>query len=115
MITRLHLQASAPGLFQGQNQQFNGAGYFEQHFLARALTPAGFEAWVRHARARGIALSPTAYRLIEQRTTLMDTRKALGVGPGVRGAVYFSAVPRGLFARIVRSFHTNSMANPAAP
>ena len=115
MITRLHLQASAPGLFQGQNQQFNGDGYFEQHFLARALTPAGFEAWVRRARARGMALSPSAYRLIAQRTTLMDTRKALGAPQGTRGAVYFSSVPRGLFARIVRSFHTNSPANPAAP
>jgi cytochrome o ubiquinol oxidase subunit 2 len=113
-ITRLHLEASRPGLFQGQNNQFNGDGYFEQHFLARALTPAGFEAWVAQVRTQGIPLSGAAYRAIAQRTTLADTRSALGVAHGARGAVYFSAVPRGLFRRIVRSFHTDSPGNPAA-
>lgn len=113
-VTRLHLQASAPGLFAGENQQFDGDGYYQQHFLARALTPAGFEAWVARARSQGIPLSASAYRVIEQRTTLVNARKALGLPHGTRGAVYFSAVPHGLFARIVRSFHTDSAANPAA-
>jgi len=113
-VTRLHLEANAPGLFQGQNQQFNGDGYFEQHFLARALTPAGFQAWGAHVRSHGIPLSAAAYRQIEHRTTLVDTRKALHFPAGTRGAVYFKTVPPGLFGRIVRSFHTNSTANPAA-
>jgi len=113
-ITRLHLEAYGPGLFQGQNQQFNGDGYYQQHFLARALTPAGFDAWIAHARSKGMPLSAAAYRAIEQRTTLVDARKALGLPRGIRGAVYFSAVPSGLFARIVRSFHDDSTDNPAA-
>jgi cytochrome o ubiquinol oxidase subunit 2 len=114
-VTRLHLEAAAPGLFQGQNQQFDGSGYFEEHFLARGLTPAAFAAWVKRVRSSGIGLSPAAYRVIEQRTTLADTRKALHVARGTRGAVYFSAVPPHLFRRIVRSFHTDSTANPASP
>jgi cytochrome o ubiquinol oxidase subunit II len=113
-VTRLHLEADRPGLFQGQNQQFNGDGYFEQHFLARALTPTGFQAWVARVRARGIPLSAGTYRVIARRTTLADTRKALGAAAGTRGAVYFRAVPRGLFGHIVRSFHTDSPAYPAA-
>lgn len=112
-VTRLHLEANKPGLFQGQNQQFNGDGYFEQHFLARALSPAAFEAWVKHVRSTGIALTPSAYRTIAERLTLVDTRKALHVAHGKRGAVYFSTVPAGLFGRIVRSFHDDSTANPA--
>lgn len=114
-VTHLHLEANGPGLFQGENQQFNGDGYFEQHFLARALTASDFEAWVAQVRSKGIPLSPSAYQAIAQRTTLVDTRKALKLAHGTRGAVYFSAVPRGLFARIVRSFHTDSTANPARP
>ena len=114
-ITRLHLEASKPGFFQGQNQQFNGDGYFEQHFLARALTPAAFKEWVGRVRSKGSPLSASAYRTIAQRTTLVVTRKALHVAHGTRGAVYFSTVPGGLFDRIVRSFHTDSTANPAAP
>jgi cytochrome o ubiquinol oxidase subunit 2 len=114
MVTRLHLEASRPGVFQGQNNQFNGAGYFEQHFLAQALTPAQFAAWVRRVRSRGVPLSAAAYRVIARRTTLVDTRKALGVAHGLLGAVYFRSVPAGLFDRIVRSFHTDSTRNPAA-
>lgn len=114
-VTRLHLEANRPGLFNGENAQFNGDGFFQQHFLARALTPAGFDAWVKLVRSRGIALSAAAYRTIEQRTTLIDTRRALGVSRSAAGAVYFSAVPPGLFGRIVQSFHTDSTADPAVP
>lgn len=111
-VTRLHLEASGPGRFQGENAHFNGDGYFEQHFLARALTPPAFNAWVAHARSGGIPLSASAYEAIEQRTTLVDTRKSLGAGGGTSGPVYFKAVPRGLFDRIVQSFRTDSTANP---
>jgi cytochrome o ubiquinol oxidase subunit 2 len=113
-VTRLHLQANGPGLFNGENAQFNGDGFSQQHFLARALTPAGFDAWVRLVRSKGIPLSASAYRTLERRTTLIDTRRALGVPHGARGAVYFDRIPRGLFQRIVRSFHTDSTVNPAA-
>jgi cytochrome o ubiquinol oxidase subunit II len=114
MVTQLHLEANRPGLFNGENAQFDGDGFFQQHFLARALTPAAFTAWVEHARASGIPLSAAAYATVARRTTLVDTRTALGIPHGVRGAVYFKAVPRDLFDRLVRSFHTDSTANPAA-
>lgn len=113
-VTRLHLEANRPGQFQGENLQFNGDGYFEQHFLARALTPAAFDAWVERVRATGIPLSAAAYRTVARRTTLTDTRQALHVAHGELGAVYFDAVPRSLFDSIVRSFHTDSPAYPTA-
>ncbi|HEX8757124.1 MAG TPA: hypothetical protein VF745_12365 [Steroidobacteraceae bacterium] len=105
-VTRLHLEASRPGRFQGENAQFNGAGYFQQHFLAQALEPAAFAAWVSRVRAHGIPLSGSAYKIIARRTTLVDARKALGVAGAGNGAVYFTNVPSGLFERIVQSFHT---------
>jgi len=113
-ITRLHLEASGPGRFQGENAHFNGDGYFQQHFLARALTPAGFDAWVKLVRSKGVPLSARAYEAIAMRTTLADTRKALGVASGSDGAVYFKSIPRTLFGRIVASFHANTPGNPAA-
>jgi cytochrome o ubiquinol oxidase subunit II len=112
-ITHLHLEASGPGRFQGENAHFNGDGYYQQHFLARALTPAGFDAWAKRVRSKGIPLSARAYEAIAGRTTLVDTRKALGVAAGASGAVYFKSIPQGLFDRIVASFRTNTPGNPA--
>ena len=106
-VTRLHLEASRPGRFHGENAQFNGDGYFQQHFLGRALTPAAFTAWVQRVRSRGIPLSGSTYKVIAQRTTLADTRKALGVTTTGDGALYFTAVPSGLFNHLVQSFHTD--------
>lgn len=113
-ITRLQLEATRPGLFQGENLHFNGDGYFEQHFLAQALTPAAFKAWVEQARSRGMPFSASTYQIIAKRLTLVDTRKELGAAGGSRGAVYFRDVPPSLFDRIVRSFRTDSSDNPAA-
>jgi len=105
-VTRLQLEASRPGRFQGENAQFNGDGYFQQHFLARALTPTAFDAWVQSVRSRGILLSGSASKIIARRTTLADTRKALGVTAAGDGAVYFTGVPSGFFDHLVQSFHT---------
>lgn len=113
-ITRLQLEATRPGLFHGENVHFNGDGYFEQHFRARALTRGDFKAWVERARSKGIPLSASAYQVIAKRLTLVDTRRALGGASGTDGALYFKDVPNGLFDRIVRSFRDSSSGNPAA-
>ncbi len=105
MVTQLHLKAYAPGSFAGQNVQFNGDQFYRQKFTADAMTPADFEAWTDRVRAEGVPLSPEAYAAVQQRSTVEQTRKALGAVERPLGAIYFSGVSPGLFDNIVQSFH----------
>jgi cytochrome o ubiquinol oxidase subunit II len=108
MVTRLHLQADNAGSFRGENTQYNGDGFYEQKFTATAMTPSDFQTWLNRVDANGIVLSTTAYAAIAQRSTLADVGKALGANQTQRAAIYFTAVPPGLFQKIVQSFHGSS-------
>lgn len=104
MVTKLHLIADGPGSFRGENTQFNGEGFYEQNFTAEAMTSANFTAWVNRVQTKGVLLSDEVYGAIRQRSTLADTRKALGAGQGQNGVLYFTAVSPNLFERVVDSF-----------
>jgi cytochrome o ubiquinol oxidase subunit 2 len=91
MQTRLHLLASQEGVYDGQNQQFSGAGYSDMQFKAIATTRQKFEDWIRKARLSHDTLNRTRYRQLET--------------PSIRDSVsFFSAVEPGLFDSIIRTF-----------
>lgn len=50
MATRLNLQADKAGLFRGQSSQFNGDGFADMNFNARAVSHEDFSVWVRSAQ-----------------------------------------------------------------
>ena len=50
MQTRLHLLASEPGIYAGQNQQYSGSGYSHMRFQAIATSREEIEAWGRRAQ-----------------------------------------------------------------
>lgn len=104
MVTQLHLLADAPGDFRGLNTQFNGDGFYQQKFTAKAMTADGFKDWVKQVQATGIPLSEKAYRVIEQRNTLIQMRAALGAGQAENGALFFTNVSPNLFGAVVQSF-----------
>ena len=104
MITRLHLLANHPGSARGLNTQFNGSGFYQQKFNATAMTPDDFKAWVNHAQVAGIPLSDKAYAAIEERSTLHQTREALGVQQAENEPLLFTDVPPNLFHSVVQSF-----------
>ncbi len=105
MVTRLHLQASSPGAFRGENTQYNGDGFYQQKFTAEATTPIAFNAWTDMVKAKGIPMTSTAYGIIRQRSTLNAMRHALSADQMPAGVLYFKDVPRDFFHNIVRSFH----------
>lgn len=91
MVTELNLLASQPGEFRGENTQYNGFGFAEQKFLARAVSQADFDNWAANVR--------------QSRPPLNDAAWALLAKPSVLSAPqFFSSVPDGFFARIVGSF-----------
>ena len=105
MVTQLHLQAYVPGSFRGENTQYNGDGFYQQKFTARAMTPADFKAWIDVVKAKGIPMTSATYGVIRQRSTVNETRRALSANQMPTGVLYFSAVPPDLFHDVVRSFH----------
>lgn len=105
MTTRLHLKADTTGQFLGENTQYNGEGFQNQKFEARAATPEGFRKWVAEARAKGIALTPKVYDAIRARSGRDEVRKAVDARGMPPGTLFFSGVPADLFHNVVRSFH----------
>ena len=61
MTTQLNLAASRPGVYRGENTQFNGAGFQNEKFNAVALPPADYDRWVAQAQASGHPLDAAAY------------------------------------------------------
>ena len=114
MITHLHLEADSPGQFLGENTQFNGLGFEQQKFTARALTPADYSAWLKRVSAVGIRFTPVVYDLIRQRATKSQARAALHAGRSMPyGDLYFTGISPQLFDNIVRSFHGGSSTSAA--
>lgn len=105
MTTHLHLQASSPGSFKGENTQYNGDGFSQQQFVARAMAPGDFAAWTDLVRRKGIPLSATTYTTISRRSTVAQTRKSLNAGDLPNGVLYFTGISLRLFHNVVQSFH----------
>jgi cytochrome o ubiquinol oxidase subunit 2 len=60
MTTQLNLAASKPGLYRGENTQFNGAGFQNETFNVSARMPSDFERWVADVRGSAPALDTAA-------------------------------------------------------
>jgi cytochrome o ubiquinol oxidase subunit 2 len=91
MTTQLNLMADSPGQFIGENTQFNGMGFQNEKFVARALAPDDFTQWVARARASNTPLDADEYARIAEKSS-------------VKHPVYFSAVQDGLFTQIIHHY-----------
>jgi cytochrome o ubiquinol oxidase subunit 2 len=103
MVTQLHLQASRPGRFLGENTMYNGNGFHQQKFTAVAMTPDGFQDWVGRVRATGVALDARVLEAIARRGTRAQLIDDLPHGASHDGSVYLSGVTPGLFSTVVRA------------
>ncbi len=103
MVTQLHLQATKPGRFMGENTMFSGRGFHQQQFTAVAMTPDGFEAWVRKVRVNGIRMNEQTLRAISQRSTRAELIAALAHRKSQDGNVYLTGVTAGLFPAVIKA------------
>lgn len=88
MTTQLNLAASRPGVYRGENTQFNGTGFQNEKFNVIALSPSDYDRWVEHARASAHPLDAAAYAEL--------FRKSSPPQP-----IVFSSVPQRLFQNIL--------------
>jgi cytochrome o ubiquinol oxidase subunit 2 len=61
MTTHLNLLADKPGEFPGFSAMFSGDGFSDMRFVAKAVPPGDFNAWVAQVRGAGSALDDAAY------------------------------------------------------
>lgn len=88
MTTQLNLAAARPGVYLGENTQFNGSGFQNEKFDVVALPPADYDRWVERVRASGHPLDATAYAQLFKQSSPPQP-------------ILFSSVPRDLFQRIL--------------
>ncbi|HTS90919.1 MAG TPA: ubiquinol oxidase subunit II [Stellaceae bacterium] len=61
MTTQLNLLSDQPGDYAGFSANFSGDGFSDMRFVARAVPPGDFDAWVARARGTGPALDDASY------------------------------------------------------
>lgn len=88
MTTQLNLAASRPGVFRGENTQYNGRGFQDQKFDVIAADAAAYERWLARARINGRPLDGAALARI--------TARSVQPAPQV-----FTRVPPGLFRSMI--------------
>ncbi|MGI4856054.1 MAG: ubiquinol oxidase subunit II [Janthinobacterium lividum] len=113
MVSRLHLQADAPGRFMGENTMYNGDGFHQEKFTAVAMTPQAFDEWVQHAQSGGIPLDAQALGLISRRTTFMQLETALNQNTSSEGSLSFKNASPDVFSKVVMATMSGAASKPA--
>ncbi len=105
MVTKLNLEASKSGRSLGENTMYSGNGFHKQKFIAQAMPPAQFGAWVNKVRSTGIALDPPTLQILSRRADRSDLIAALPRDRirSMDGNVYFNRVGKGIFSAVVRA------------
>lgn len=100
MVTKLHLMADEPGVFQGSSANLSGEGFSKMRFVTAAVSRGEFDDWVGSVRSGGQRLDKTVY----------DKLAAPGEDSVV--ASYASVQPR-LFQGVVDSYGGHGADKPA--
>lgn len=106
METQLHLKADQPGVFEGENTQFNGTGFSEQKFNAVGMSAADFDHWVATVRSEGVVLNDAVYDFLGNRSTPQEVYAALGTEAMPQSIVYFKNVSPDLYNGVIGRYHS---------
>ena len=104
MRTKLHLSADAPGVFEGENMQFSGAGFHTQKFRAHAMSNGDLAAWLDAARQVAVPLDAAAYTTLAERSTKDQVRAAFPRAMMPDGTVVFNIPDKRLFDKILAQY-----------
>ncbi|WP_267383064.1 MULTISPECIES: cytochrome ubiquinol oxidase subunit II [unclassified Sphingomonas] len=88
MRTELNFAVTTPGLYAGENTQFNGTGFQDQKFTVVALGAADYRRWLARVRAAARPLDAAALNALFARST-------------PRAPIFYSAASPATFARVM--------------
>ncbi len=103
MVTRLHLEASRPGRYLGENTMYSGNGFHAQKFVAVGMQPSQFKAWVRRVKFNGVPIDERIFKAIGKRTTRAQLAAALPHISSHDDTLYLTHVSAQLFPAVVRA------------
>ena len=90
MSTQLNFRADRPGVFSGENTQYNGKGFQDDKFKVVSQPPGAFKTWALGVRRTAPPFDGDAYRAVMARS----------VAPK---PLLFSAPPPGLYRHILQA------------
>ena len=114
MSTQLHLLADEAGTFEGENMQYNGMGFTDQKFLARALDHAAFDEWVDRVRTNGILLDDRTYARLAKRSSAAQAQQTLNMSGTPEGILYFVLPEGDFYGRILARYQNPDGVPPEA-
>lgn len=91
MSTKLHLDADQVGDYRGVSANISGEGHASMTFTAKALTAAGYHAWISAAAESDSTLSPVSYETLRQPSKYNQV-------------TYFRLSDRGLYDMIIARY-----------
>lgn len=91
MVNILNLVADKPGTFAGMSANYSGAGFAQMKFVAKALSPEDFDAWVQRVKESPLVLDHHTY---------VPLAAPSAAGP----AVYYGTAENSLYNTIVTKF-----------
>ena len=107
MVTQLHLIANRPGTLMGENTQFNGEHFQDDHFDVQIMSPSAFKAWVSTQQASGRTLDPASYGRLVARDTTADAKKRFGVAAS--STLSFKLGAQDFFSSVVGKYNPGAM------
>jgi cytochrome o ubiquinol oxidase subunit 2 len=93
MATRLNLQASEDGVYDGQSSQFSGDGFSGMRFKVQAIPAQQFAAWANGARGTATMLDTRAYAELAKQSSYVKPVTYGGVAPGLFDAIVNMTAP----------------------
>jgi len=81
MTTHLNLLADKPGEFPGFSAMFSGDGFSDMRFIAKAVPPSDFDAWVAQVRGAGSVLDDDAYAELAKPSVAVPPKTYRSVAP----------------------------------
>jgi cytochrome o ubiquinol oxidase subunit 2 len=99
MSTQLNFAADRPGVYLGENTQYNGEGFQAERFAVKALQPADYRLWVARVQQSAKPFDAAVYPQLAQRSIQAKP-------------LFFSSVPPGLYAHILSLSSGRSQPQP---
>ena len=87
MVNVLHLIANEAGEFKGKSANYSGKGFAEMKFVAEAITPEEFDAWVESISVSASYLSADTYALLREQSVAHPREQYAGVESGLYNSV----------------------------
>jgi cytochrome o ubiquinol oxidase subunit 2 len=95
MMTQLNIAVSAPGIYWGENGQFNGTGFQQQKFQVIGVSAADFNQWVANLQKMPSRLDDKAYQNLSRQSILPHPISFGNVEPGIFVKIVNQAITPG--------------------